>query len=153
MMQLTIIAFGKIKESYWQKAADEYLKRLKPYSKIIIEELKALSFNQNNKEEIKNKEGIQLIKYLMNKNFSQVYLLTEKGEKFDTLSFAEKFIKDNENLCIVVGPTLGFSREVLNRYKQVSLSPLTFTHELAQVILLEQLYRALTIKKGKNYHY
>lgn len=153
MFEITIVALGKIKEKFWQAASLEYLKRLKPYAKIQITELKASAFSTANQEKIKQEEGERLLTYLAHLKHCEIYLLTEKGKNFDSLNFSRKILKEGKSLCFVIGGTLGFSASVLESYPQVSLSPLTFTHEMARVILLEQIYRGICIKKAKPYHY
>jgi len=153
MLEIKILVFGKLKEEYWQSAANEYLKRLKPYARIKVEELKPVSFSKFNKETAKKEEGEKLLKHLSPQDKGKIFLLTESGQSFDSLNFSRKILKERESICFVIGGALGFSQDILNNYQQISLSPLTFTHEMARVILLEQIYRGISLIKGKNYHY
>jgi len=153
MNEIIIIAFGKLKEKFWQEASLEYLKRLKPYSKIKIIELKPISFTSSSKESAKKEEGEKILDYLIKFNKEEIYLLTEKGQSFDSVNFSQKVLLEGQRVCFVIGGALGFSPSVLNSYQQISLSPLTFTHEMARVILLEQIYRGISLSKGKTYHY
>jgi 23S rRNA (pseudouridine1915-N3)-methyltransferase len=153
MLDLTILAFGKIKESYWRLAAEEYLKRLKPYARVKIEELKSESFSKSGQETAKRKEAKRLEDYLSRQPEATVFLLAEKGEEFDSVLLAKKFDKIQTSIILVIGGSLGFSSEIFKQYQKISLSKLTFPHELARVILLEQVYRAVTILNEKDYHY
>lgn len=152
MLNITIVTIGKIKEAYWREAALEYEKRLKPYSRLKIEELKAEAFSDSTKEKAKTEESKRLGIFLEKKVGADIYLLSEHGELFDSPTLAEK-IDGNKELVLVVAGTQGFSDQLFKSYPKISLSPLTFPHELARVVLLEQLYRAATIINKKDYHY
>ncbi|MFA6513979.1 MAG: 23S rRNA (pseudouridine(1915)-N(3))-methyltransferase RlmH [Patescibacteria group bacterium] len=153
MLDLTILAYGKIKETYWQTASEEYLKRLKPYAKIVIEELKSEPFSKAGHEIAKQEEAKRLEKYLSRRPGATVFLLAEKGEELDSLVFSKKLDQIVGPIILIIGGSLGFSQEIFTSYKKISLSKLTFPHELARVILLEQIYRAVTILNKKEYHY
>jgi 23S rRNA (pseudouridine1915-N3)-methyltransferase len=153
MLDLTIVTFGKLKEEYWQSSAQEYIKRLKPYVKIKIEELKSESFSKSNHEVAKKEEAKRLVNYLSHKLESTVFLLAEKGIELDSWEFSNKLESIKGSIILVIGGSLGFSEEIFKSYQKISLSKLTFSHELARIILLEQLYRAVTILNKKDYHY
>lgn len=153
MLDITILAVGKIKEKYCQLGASEYLKRLKPYAKIKIEELKNESFSSSNAEKAKQLEATRIQTYLSKQTNALVFLLAENGEKVDSYVFAEILKKTKQKVIFVIGGALGWPKDILDNYPRLSLSPLTFPHELARVILLEQLYRAVTIINNKTYHY
>ena len=156
MLNLTIISFGKIKEVAYQKMIDEYFKRLKPLARLKFIELEAVSFSAKNQEAVKRLEGERLNnyleKYLSHNSGAIVYLLAERGKKFNSLAFAH-WLNKEQPLVLVIGGALGFSAEVYNSYPALSLSDLTYPHELARLILLEQIYRAATILTNKSYHY
>jgi 23S rRNA (pseudouridine1915-N3)-methyltransferase len=155
MLDITILAVGKIKEKYWSAAADEYIKRLKPYVRLRWEELSPAPFAHGDKDKAKDLEGERILHYLRKaeaKDTAQVYLLAERGGTFSSPDFASWLLKQSP-LILVVGGALGFSRELYEKYPQISLSSLTFPHELVRVVLLEQLYRAATIINKKDYHY
>lgn len=153
MLDITIIAYGKIKDKTWQAAAQEYLKRLRPYARIKIEELKAESFSARNKNEVKKIEGQRLLERLRGYLGAEIRLLSEMGEEMDSLQLATWLEKPTRKIVLVIGGTLGFTAEIIKTYQGLSLSRLTFPHELARVILLEQIYRAASIIQGKDYHY
>ena len=151
MLNITLITVGKIKEAYLNEAALEYFKRIKPYGRLNLEELKAESFASVTKEKAKKIEAERIQTVLDRKGNAEIYLLSEHGTQFDSPDFAAK-IKDKE-LVLVIAGSLGFAKELEVKYPKISLSPLTFPHELARVVLLEQIYRAATIINNKEYHY
>lgn len=157
MLKITILAVGKLKNEYFKKAFSEYLKMISPYANVNVEELSPEPFFDNsNKEKIKEKEGEKIIKYLERFPRSRVLLLEESGREFQSIDFSNFLFKnETDNIIFVIGGTLGFSKEVFG-YKnatKVSLSQMTFPHELTRVILSEQIYRAIAINKNKSYHY
>lgn len=155
MFNITILAVGKIKEKYFQEAIGEYLKRLKPYAKITIEELKAEPF-KNESEKIKSKkiEGGRILNFLEKHSGSEVIILDEHGKKFSSPEFTNYLLKINRQIVFVIGGALGIDESVSKKYKnKISLSDMTFPHEMARLFLSEQIYRATTIVKRKEYHY
>lgn len=153
MNKITIVVVGKIKEKFWQTAIEEYAKRLKPYVVLNFVEIKAESFSNQNKKQAQIVENQRLIKVLEKYNNQNTYLLAEAGQEFDSLKFA-KFIENKSELVLVIGGALGWAEEIKQKYPQsISLSQLTIPHEMARVVLLEQIYRATSIIKGKEYHY
>lgn len=151
MLNITLITIGKIRETYLEEAALEYVKRIKPYGRLVMQELKAESFSETTKDKAKQIEAQRITAVLDKRDSAEIYLLTENGTQFNSLEFASK-IKDKEIVLVIAG-SLGFAKELENKYPKISLSPLTFPHELARVILLEQIYRSATIINNKEYHY
>ena len=156
MLDITILAVGSIKDRNYLAAAQEYHKRLQPYAKIERIEIGSVSFSVKNRVKSQEAEGRAIVDYLTKRSLSNrpgnVFLLAERGEMLDSPRFA-KWLDKEQPLILVIGGPLGFMPELYQRYKQISLSSLTFPHELAQVMLLEQLYRAVTIINNKDYHY
>lgn len=155
MLDIIILSVGKIKESYFQEAFDEYLKRLKPYAKIGLHELKPEPFmGDSDKEKSKKIEGERILNFLDKHQNSEVVILDEHGKKFSSVKFSEYLMSMDRQIIFVVGGALGFSEEVSEKHKnKISLSDMTFPHEMARVLLIEQIYRATAISKGKSYHY
>ena len=151
MLNITLITVGKIKEAYLNEAALEYLKRIKPYGRLTLHELKAESFSNTTKDKAKKLEGERIAAILDRKSEAEIYLLSEHGNLFDSPDFAIKI--NGKELVLVIAGSLGFAKELEVKYPKISLSPLTFPHELARVVLLEQIYRAATIINNKEYHY
>lgn len=156
MLDLTILAIGPQKNKPLRLLAEEYQKRIKPYVRLELIELAATSFTGNNQEKAKELEGKAIQEYLDKRSVSNrpgaVFLVAERGKGYSSLELASWFKKEGP-LILVVGGALGFSDRLYKRYPQISLSPLTFPHEFARVILLEQVYRATTIINQKDYHY
>lgn len=153
MMEIIIIAIGKIKNEFFSGAIKEYLLRLKPYASVKILELNPEPFGDSNHEKSKKVEGERILSALEKYAGAEVFLLHERGKEMDSVKFSEKMSSTSGKIVFVVAGALGFSEEVLQKYSQLSLSKMTFPHEMARLILLEQLYRAITIAKGKTYHY
>ena len=135
-----IIAIGKIKRRWIQEGIDMYLKRLPDLEVIEIKE------NTQKKEE-------QKIKEIIKKNDTLV-TLNENGHSFTSKQIATKLLNShNQNITFVIGGPLGLSPSFNSSASwQLSLSPLTFPHELARLLLIEQLYRAKTITQESPYH-
>lgn len=156
MWNIKIIALGKLKESYWKEAEIEYRKRLKPYAKIEILELPEEPFREgDNREKIKQKEAEKIQKILPAEGL--LLALHEGGKEFASPGFAEFLEKNStrgETITFIIGGPLGIHESLLESVSaQISLSQLTFPHQMVRTILLEQIYRAVTIQKGKQYHY
>lgn len=155
-MHIKIITVGKLKEKYWESAEAEYLKRLSPYAKITFVELAEESFKPSDPTEmIQKKEAEKIIKTLEDDSF--VIVLHERGKEKTSVEFAnflEQKTSGGTHLTFIVGGPTGLHESILKKADlQLSLSKLTFPHQMVRTILLEQLYRAVTIMKGKVYHY
>lgn len=153
MLDIILLAVGKIKDRYYSALAAEYLKRLKPYARVKMIELEASSFDERTKERAKEFDAERIENFLnKQKDNRLVYLMAERGEEHDSPNLA-KWLNNKNPLILVVGGALGFSDDLYKKYPTLSLSALTFPHELARVILLEQIYRSVTILQNKSYHY
>ena len=135
-----IIAIGKIKKKWIQTGIEMYLSRL-PGLKIL-----EIKDNTQTKEE-------SIIKELIRKNETLV-TLNENGHSFTSMQLSKKLLNShNQNITFVIGGATGLSPSLNNSASwQLSLSPLTFPHEIARLLLVEQLYRAQTITQGSPYH-
>jgi 23S rRNA (pseudouridine1915-N3)-methyltransferase len=155
MFKIKIIALGKFKEKAYKELEAEFLKRLSPFAKVKVIELPEIGYGKNqNLEKIKEQEAEKIIKQLPEGGV--VVLLEEKGTvrtSKDFAAFLERIGSLNKELVFVIGSGIGL-HESLHRYSNysASLSPLTFPHNMARVILEEQIYRACTILAGKEYH-
>ncbi len=151
---VTIVAFGKVKEVHYSAAVAEYLKRLKPYAKVEVVELKAESFADDNHDRVKRIEAERLREFLSGRKQAEVILLDERGREYASTELSEFWQKTDKEMILAIGGSLGFAPEILAEYKHhLALSRLTLPHELVRVVLAEQLYRAATIAIGKTYHY
>lgn len=154
-MDILILAVRKIKADYYREAAEEYQKRLGPYARIKVREVEAEPFrNESEKISARNKEGERLFKAVAKESGSEIVVLDERGKSFSSKNFAEFLSKVNGKIVFVIGGALGFSEKFsAGPYDKISLSAMTMPHELARVVLLEQIYRAASIIAGKTYHY
>jgi 23S rRNA (pseudouridine1915-N3)-methyltransferase len=157
MIKINIISVGKLKEQYWREAEAEYLKRLSVWIKINITELKEESFTPKDKTEIIKKKEADKIRSVLPKN-SFLVILDPNGKQFNSLELASKInelsIYGVNEITIVIGGPLGLDKSIIDSADVVlSLSKLTFTHQMSRIILLEQLYRSFTIINNKKYHY
>ncbi len=140
---ITVVAVGSVRDKNISSLIFEYIKRMKRVEIKTVKEEK----NQN-PEIVKIKEGERL---LANIKDSFVVALSEEGKTMNSYAFAE-FIKKQQNVTFLIGGAFGLSDEVKKKSNMVlSLSPLTFPHEIAQLLLIEQIYRAHTIIEGKSY--
>ncbi|MBQ7995360.1 MAG: 23S rRNA (pseudouridine(1915)-N(3))-methyltransferase RlmH [Bacilli bacterium] len=154
-MRIKIYAVGSIKEKYWVDAIDEYIKRISPYSKIEIIEVDDLSMKGKSDEQIKDKECDSILSKIKPNEF--VCNLDLNKKEYDSVSFSSKLMemieKGGASLSFVIGGSLGISEKMKQRANEsISLSKMTFTHQMSRVILLEQIYRAFKINKGEPYH-
>lgn len=155
MFRITLISVGKSKDRELQELVLKYIKLLSPYVSINLVELKSESFRDNSQKiKAKKIEGERIISELEKKKTGTIVLLTEQGVSFDSMTFSQKLENWGPEITFVVGGTLGLSTEVLKNFKnKLSLSSMTFPHEMARIVLLEQIYRGITILRGKEYHY
>ncbi len=154
-MKLTILFTGKTSAGYLKEGIAEYEKRIRKYVSFTIKEL---SSGKSSKDiyTVRQKEGKMILKVLDTKTF--IILLDERGELVTSVKFAgileKKMIEGYKELVFVIGGAYGVSKEVHDRANRViSLSPMTFSHQVVRILLMEQLYRAFTLIKGEPYHH
>ena len=156
-MKVKLIVIGKTKSNFLIEGENEYQKRLKHYckfSELIISDIK--NSGKLSKKELKAKEGNLILESIKNSDY--VILLDDKGLALTSVDFAEflnkKMVSSTNELVFVVGGAFGFSESVYKRANtKLSLSKMTFSHQMVRMIFKEQLYRALTILKGEKYHH
>jgi 23S rRNA (pseudouridine1915-N3)-methyltransferase len=154
-MKISIIAIGKIKESFWRTAQGEYSKRLGPYIKLAIIEIDGEKLNGSvSDEEAMRREGEKILKYVPTEAIAVA--LDKSGKQFSSEEFSARIDEwggTGELLVFIIGGATGLSAAVLARAdKKLSLSEMTLPHELARIFLLEQIYRATMIQHRKSYH-
>jgi len=146
---IKIICVGKIKEKFFTEALNEYIKRIRKYSKIEIIEL-----NDESNGNILKKEGEAILKNLNNKDY--IITLEIDGKEFDSKQFSknlEQTFITNSNIVFIIGSSLGIAKEVKEKSNlAISFSKLTFPHQLFRVLLLEQIYRSFKIINNETYH-
>lgn len=150
---LKILCVGKIKETFTKDGIAEYAKRINGYDKFQIIEVK--EFNQKTIQQNIIDEGKLLLKEINDNDF--VITLEIKGKQLDSVELAnlitETFNYKSTSIVFVIGGSNGLSSEVINRSNyHLSFSKLTFPHQLMRLILVEQIYRALTIINNQEYH-
>ena len=156
-MKIKFICIGKTGKEFLVAGEQTYLNRLKHYVSLErieipdIKNAKSLSFDQ-----IKELEGKEILSKLQSGD--QLILLDENGKLFSSTEFADflqqKFNQGGKGLVFVIGGAYGFSSEVYeNSIFRISLSKMTFSHQMIRMIFFEQLYRAMTILKGEPYHH
>ncbi|MCR4562120.1 MAG: 23S rRNA (pseudouridine(1915)-N(3))-methyltransferase RlmH [Bacilli bacterium] len=158
-MKIRILVIGHLKESYWKAAESEYLKRLLPYAEVYIEEVDDLPAPQNasSKEEtmIKEKEGEKVLSKIKPSDFVCTLDLKQKeptSEEF-SMELLKMLERGGSSLTFVIGGSLGLGENIKKRANaSMSISKLTFTHQMTRVILLEQIYRGFRIARHEPYH-
>lgn len=156
-MNARIICVGKLKESFYAQACGEYLKRLSRYGKYEVvevpDEREPANLSAALETQMRAAEGERILKQL--RRDEQVIVLAIGGKRFDSPGLA-RYLKEQsvqKHLAFVIGGSLGVSPEVMARADgTISFSEMTFPHQLARVILLEQLYRCEKINAGERYH-
>ena len=158
-MRIRIIAIGKIKEDYLKSGISEYVKRIKPYCEIEIVEVADSPVkdnpNQSEIERVKNEEGKRVLKLV--KNSDLLINLDLNCREFLSEEFAAFLQKELEIagafLTFVIGGSYGLSDELKKRANaSISLSKLTFLHQMTRLVLLEQIYRSFKILNHETYH-
>ena len=155
-MKIKILALGKIKEKFLKEGIDEFLKRLAPYASVeIIEHQPVEIRDENLTEKALLQEGEKILSYI--KNESYVITLEIGGKQLSSEEFAEKInevtISGAGELVFVIGSSCGLAETVSKRADfKLSMSKMTFLHQFARLILVEQIYRAFKILKRETYH-
>lgn len=156
-MRITLLTVGKTDKDWVRQGLDIYTSRLKhyiPFSIVEIPELKNVS--SMSREQIKVREGEFILKNI--KPGDDMILLDERGRTYSSLEFA-KLLQDKisyagKDIVFVIGGAYGFSQAVYDRAgSKMSLSRMTFSHQMVRAIFAEQIYRAFTIMRGEPYHH
>lgn len=152
--KITLVVVGKLHGAYWRAAQQEYLARLRRYTDVTLIEVKDFVGQGMSDGVAMQREGEALLAAA--KDARRLIALTVTGRQMDSpglANFLRKQIEVYGSLAFLIGGPIGLSPEVLAACDDtLSLSLLTFPHELARVVLLEQLYRAATIIGGEKYH-
>lgn len=156
-MHIKLILIGNTNEAYLKEGIAEYFQRIKKYNSIDIIEIKDIKNAKNlSQDELKKKEGQQILQHVHSGDY--VVLLDDKGKQYTSLLFAD-FVQAKMNVSIkqlvfIIGGAYGFSDEIYKLAKEkLSLSAMTFSHQLIRVVFLEQLYRAFSILNHSPYHH
>lgn len=158
-MKFTFLTIGKIKEKWMRQGIDEYLKRLSPIAKVEIlspdEEKMPENPSPALKERVMEKEGEKLLKYLKDEDF--LILLDLKGKPVTSEELAhiirQKMVSGTSHFFFMIGGPYGNGENIRKRANlKISISAMTFTHQMARLILAEQVYRAMKIIRHEPYH-
>ncbi len=158
-MKINVYCVGKLKESYWRDAVAEYKKRLEGFAKIELIEVNDYPTPEKaslaQEEEIKNKEGRKMLEKIKPGDFVVALDLSQKeytSEEF-SIQMEKWLVAGGSSLSFLIGGSLGLSDECKKRADvSVSFGKMTFPHQLARVMLLEQIYRAFKIARHEPYH-
>ncbi len=156
-MKITLLTVGKTDVKWVKDGLETYVSRLKHYIPFAVTEIPELkNVSALGREQIKEKEGELILRLL--KPQDEVLLLDEHGKEYRSVEFA-KFLEDRisrsgKDIVFVIGGAYGFSQAVRSRADgSLSLSRMTFSHQMVRTVFAEQLYRAFTIIKGEPYHH
>ena len=156
-MKITLIQVGKTSVKTFADIIDEYANRLKHYLPIEIITIRDLKDAKSlSEEQIKRKEGELILSVIQDGDY--IVLLDERGKEMRSIEFAEWMEKKLSNvprrLVFIIGGPYGFSKEVYKAANElISLSKMTFSHQMVRMFFMEQLYRAMTILRGESYHH
>ena len=148
MLKITVIAVGKLKERFWKEACDEYIKRLKGYVNLTICELPDSSIGQEAERIRARLDGLEQARVILLDIAGKEHSSEDLAHKLDDLA-----LKGTSHIVFIIGGSDGVDESVRARAKEcMSFGPITLPHNLARVVLLEQIYRACKINRGEPYH-
>ena len=157
-MRIKIYCIGKLKEQYLKDGINEYIKRISAYSQIEIIEVNDSKVKDNPNlfdiEKAKNEEGERILKLIKNDYLIGLDLNKKEPTSEEFAQFLQsKLVEGGSNISFVIGGSYGLSCELKKRCNSsISLSKLTFLHQMTRLILLEQIYRAFKILNNETYH-
>jgi 23S rRNA (pseudouridine1915-N3)-methyltransferase len=156
-MKIKLLSIGKTEENYLKEGIAVYCKKLTHYFPFQYEELPAIKQTKSlTQHEQKKREGEVLLKKIAPTDI--LVLLDETGSRYSSVEFSvflqQRMLQNNKQLVFVIGGAYGFSQELYSRNDYLlSLSAMTFSHQMVRLISLEQLYRAASILKNEPYHH
>ena len=155
-MKITLLIVGKTTDARIASLIDEYQQRLKhyiPFELVVIPDLK--NAKAMSEEQVKVSEGEAILARLTSS--MEVVLSDEHGREYRSIEYAEwlqKKMSSGRDLTLVIGGPYGFSKAVYDRADgKLSLSQMTFSHQMIRIMAIEQIYRAMTILRGEPYHH
>jgi 23S rRNA (pseudouridine1915-N3)-methyltransferase len=156
-MKITLLVVGKTEDRYLMEGIDKYLGRLKHYIGFRITVIPEIKNTKNLSEaQQKSREGELILKHVGNAD--TLILLDEKGKKYTSVLFAnylnKQMIGSVQHMIFAIGGPYGFDESIYKRANgSISLSDMTFSHQMVRLFFVEQLYRAFSILKGEPYHH
>jgi len=157
MFQFTIITVSHPSAGPWAELQQEYLKRLQAFARCHVQVVKQVKFSSpSEREQVQKQEVIAIQKFIP--DHATIIACDECGKEYTSQKFSQQLetwsIQHTQPIVFVIGGPLGLHSSLLTQADaKLAFSQFTFPHDLAQVVLLEQLYRACTITTGKTYHY
>lgn len=153
-MRITLVVVGRLKETYWRDAVSEYLKRLRPYATVRVVEAPDRDVTRDEPGALAE-EGAGVLRMIPDDSYVTALVCT--GRQLSSEQFAEgisaHMVEGRSHLAFVIGGAAGLAQPVIDRADAcLSLGPLTLPHQLARVVLVEQIYRAFRIIRGEPYH-
>lgn len=155
MLEVRLICIGKLKESYWREAVQEYEKRLRPFCRFQMLELPEARLPENPSAAQIAQALEQEGRLILEKAAGKVFPLCIEGKEADSPGLAQKLKSAMDfpgAATFVIGSSFGLFPAVKEAGEKLSMSPMTFPHQLARVMLCEQLYRGFQILNGTRYH-
>jgi len=155
-MKVQLIVIGKTNEAYLKEGINNYLSRLKHYVDFKIIEIDEIKGSKKTSMDDYRKRESEKIMPLLTSEL--IILLDEKGKSYTSFEFAKhlnhKMLHGLKSIDFVVGGPFGFDESVRNKaHEKISLSDMTFSHQMIRLFFVEQIYRAFTIIKGEKYHH
>lgn len=156
-MEIQLLTIGKTTQGFVKEGMEEYSSRLKRYIPFEITCIQDVKTSKSLAPSVQREREGEIIEEFLNSS-DHVVVLDEKGKEYTSVEFAkriQKIMASGKKRCVfVVGGPYGFSDNVYNRAdEKISLSKMTFTHEMVRLFFVEQIYRAMTILKGEPYHH
>jgi len=159
MSYLSLIWVNKTRDAWLRAGIEHYIKKIEHYLHVQVLQVRGIRFARNMKpDEVMKREAKSIVKAMPKGKGTFIVALDVKGRMVDSPVLA-RMLTDLEargvrDLAMVIGGASGLAPEIIKRAdKRLSLSPMTFTHDMARLILVEQIYRAYTIKAGEPYHH
>lgn len=155
-MKVTVVAVGRLKEKFWKAACDEYLKRLSGYAKVAVREVADVDpARAGGVDAARAKEGAAILASLPES--AHVILMAIEGKQRSSVQLSQHLdrlcLEGKSDIAFVIGGSDGVDAAVYARADEtLSFGPITLPHNLARVVLLEQVYRAVKISRGEPYH-
>lgn len=154
-MQIELLHIGNTHKGFIEEGINEYINRLKHYVKFEMRYIQTSKNKQKLSIEQQKKKEEELILKLIDAK-SAIILLDENGTEYSSPNFAkfiQKKLNQGQNITFIIGGPYGFTEELKSQYPKIALSKMTFSHQMVRLFFVEQIYRALTILKGENYHH
>lgn len=154
-MKIKLLVVGKTSESFLAPLISDYHKRINRFVNFEIIEINNINIKKANSLEIQKKEGIKILEKVDKKD--QIFILDEKGKSYNSSDFSKfienRMVNSSKNIIFIIGGAYGFSENIYSRSNSIiSLSKMTFSHQIIRLFMVEQLYRALTIINNHPYH-